>query len=291
MNRKRRNVVNYCQKNKLILRRTNLKSTIVKIVHLLLFVIVGLSGTVLASETPSVKSLTVTNPSHLLFVGNSYLYYNDSLHDHLRRMVISAGLHDRDNTKFKSATINGARLNHHDVANYLNPGQLGVDETFQVVILQGHSSAVLTEENRTQFENAVEQHTISIRNRNGEVALYMTPAYVLPHKLQRNDLIREIESLYTDMGNKVDALVIPVGLAFEESYRRRPNLQLHNEYDGSHPSLLGTYLGAATVFASLFSQSPVGNQYDIFGAVDAETRLFLQQVAHDTVKNFYQQSD
>lgn len=271
--------------------RINLKGTIMKIVRLLLFTIVGLSGIALASETPSVKSLAVTNPSHLLFVGNSYLYYNNSLHDHLRRMVIFAGLYDRDDTKFKSATINGARLNHHEVANYLKPSQLGVDEPFQVVILQGHSSAALTEEYRAQFENAVEQHAKSIRNRNGEVALYMTPAYVFPHEHQRNDLMRDIESLYTDMGNKFDALVIPVGLAFEESYRRRPNLQLHKMYDGSHPSLLGTYLGAATVFASLYNQSPVGNQYDVFGAIDAETRLFLQHVAHDTVKNFYQQSD
>ena len=271
--------------------RINLKSTIMKIVHLLLFTIVGLSGTSLASEVPSVKSLTVTNPSHLLFVGNSYLYYNNSLHDHLRRMVISAELHDHNDTNFKSATINGARLNHHDVANYLKPGQLGIDELFQVVILQGHSSAALTEENRAQFEIAVEQHAKSIRNRDGEVALYMTPAYVFPHKHQRNGLIRDIESLYLDMGNKVDALIIPVGLAFEESYRRRPNLQLHDAHDGTHPSLLGTYLGAATVFASLYSQSPVGNQYDFFGAIDAETRLFLQQVAQDTVKNFYQQSE
>ncbi len=160
-----------------------------------------------------------------------------------------------------------------------------------MVILQGHSSAALTEEQSAQFENAVEQHAKSIRSRGGEVALYMTPAYVFPHKLQRNDMMRDIDSLYTNMGNKVDALVVPVGLAFEESYRRRPDLQLHKAYDGTHPSLLGTYLGAATVFASLYNQSPVGNQYDIFGAIDAETRLFLQQVAHDTVKNFYQQSD
>ena len=123
------------------------------------------------------------------------------------------------------------------------------------------------------------------------MALYMTPAYVFPHELQRIGLMREIESLYTDIGNRVNALVIPVGLAFEESYRRRPNLQLHNAYDGTHPSLLGTFLGAATVFASLYSQSPLGNQYDIFGAIDAETKLFLQQVAHDTVKKFYQHSD
>ena len=262
-----------------------------KLIRLTFIVVIWLSSVALASETPSVKSLTVTNPSHLLLVGNSYLYYNNSLHHHLLRMVISAGLFVHDDTKFKSATINGARLIHHDVANYLKPGQLGFDEPFQVVILQGHSTAVLTEENSALFANSVKQHSESIRRRGGEVALYMTPAYVLPHKLQRSGRMRDIVSLYTKVGNEVDALVIPVGLAFEESYRRRPDLQLHRSYDGTHPSLLGTYLGAATVFASLYNQSPIGNSYDYFGEIDADTRLFLQQVAHDTVNQFYELTD
>ena len=36
---------------------------------------------------PKVHSLNNSNPERVLFVGNSYLYYNDSLHNHLRRMV------------------------------------------------------------------------------------------------------------------------------------------------------------------------------------------------------------
>ena len=36
---------------------------------------------------PKVTSLQNVNPERILFVGNSYLYYNDSLHNHLRRMV------------------------------------------------------------------------------------------------------------------------------------------------------------------------------------------------------------
>jgi hypothetical protein len=58
-------------------------------------------------------------------------------------------------------------------------------------------------------------------------------------------------------------------------------------YDGSHPSRAGTYLAAATVYAALYGRSPVGNNFDAFGEVDTKTRLFLQQVAWDTVKQFY----
>ena len=38
-------------------------------------------------EGPQVKSLKGLKPSRILFVGNSYLYYNDSLHNHVKRMA------------------------------------------------------------------------------------------------------------------------------------------------------------------------------------------------------------
>jgi hypothetical protein len=98
--------------------------------------------------------------------------------------------------------------------------------------------------------------------------------------------MRLTEDLYVSVGNEVEALVIPVGLAFEEAYRQRPTLQLHNRIDGSHPSLIGTYLAACTVLASVYGISPVGNPYDYYGAIDGETARFLQQVAQDTVSRF-----
>jgi hypothetical protein len=87
-------------------------------------------------------------------------------------------------------------------------------------------------------------------------------------------------------GNRLQALVLPVGLAFEESYRRRPALSLHQTYDGSHPSLAGSYLAACVVYASIYGRSPVGNAYDYYGRVDRETATFLQQVAADVVGRF-----
>jgi hypothetical protein len=126
-----------------------------------------------------------------------------------------------------------------------------------------------------------------VRAAGGEPVLYMTPAYVPPHRRYDPGMIGDIASLYVGVGNNIDALVIPVGLAFEEAYRRKPEILLHKTFDGSHPSLLGTYLAAATTFASLYGVSPIGNSYDYFGAVDSEDALFLQQVAQDTVAQFY----
>jgi hypothetical protein len=64
-------------------------------------------------------------------------------------------------------------------------------------------------------------------------------------------------------------------------------MQLQKTYDGSHPDLIGSYLAASVVYASLYGKSPVGNAYDYFGKVDRETAAFLQQVADQTVRRFY----
>jgi hypothetical protein len=119
------------------------------------------------------------------------------------------------------------------------------------------------------------------------VALYMPHAYVPPHKEADPQNNRRNEEFYVAVGNALSALVIPVGLAFEEAYRRHPELKLHKAYDGSHPSLAGSYLAAATCYAALYGKSPVGNGYDAYGEVDADTRLKLQRVAHDTVQKFF----
>ena len=92
---------------------------------------------------------------------------------------------------------------------------------------------------------------------------------------------------YLDAGNQIDALVIPVGLAFEAAYAQKPGIVLQKHYDGSHPDLLGTYLAACTVYAAIYETSPVGNPYNYYGAIDADTATFLQTVAWDTVNAFY----
>jgi len=241
----------------------------------------------LAGPAPAVKAPQVDTPTRVLFVGNSYFYYGDSLHNHVRRMVMAADPSMEKKLQYKSATIGGALLAHHNIDYLTKPGQIGVKKPFQLVILQGASNEPLSEEKRAKFRETVVEFNKIIAERGGKTALYMNHAYVKPHKQAKPENIRLTEDLYVSVGNEVGALVIPVGLAFEEAYRRRPDMKLQQDYDGSHPTLIGTYLAACTVYASIYGKSPVGNSYDYFGKVDKETATFLQQVAYDTVKAFY----
>ena len=241
----------------------------------------------LAAPEPKVTAPQVANPTRVLLVGNSYLYYNDSLHNHLRRMVAAADPELGKRLEYKSATIGGASLDHHNIDWLTEPGRIGVKEPFEVVVLQGHSGDALSPRGQAAFRKAATEASRIIAARGGKVALYMPHAYVAPHKEANPDNVRRNEEYFVAVGNELDALVIPVALAFEEAYRRHPELKLHQAYDGSHPSLAGTFLAAATCYAALYGKSPVGNRYDAFGAIDAETRLKLQRVADDTVRTFF----
>ena len=237
-----------------------------------------------AQEPPEVTALEGEKPQRILFVGNSYLYYGDSIHNHVVRMARAA--YPDDEFAFRSATISGSYLDFHDLDALLEPGRLGYDEPFDTVILQGHSREAM-EANRPRFEAAVSAMDATIDEYGARTALYMTPAYTEVHDRFDLTMMDQIDAGYTTAGNAADALVIPVGLAFELAYERRPEIELHKAFDGSHPTLLGTYLAAATTFAALYEASAVGNPYDYYGAVPAEDAAFLQQVAEDAVAQYH----
>ena len=230
---------------------------------------------------PEVTSVESGLPGQLLFVGNSYLYYGDSLHNHVVRMAEEA--YPDEDFDYKSATISGAYLDHHNIESHLEPGKLGLDEPFDIVILQGHSASQNNDKNRERFRSAVVDMDKAIEATGAQTALYMSPAYTEQHNSYDPQMSLWLDEGYTSVANEVGALVIPVGLAFEEAYSRRPDIVLHKDFDGSHPTLLGTYLAAATTFATLYDESVVGNSYTYFGEISEEDAAFLQQVAEDTV--------
>ncbi len=239
-----------------------------------------------AANASEVSSLTTVSPKRVLFIGNSYLYYNDSLHNHVLRMAKETSPDESTTFRYKSATIGGALLSHHPVDTLLEPGRLGVNEPFDLVILQGGSGEALNPESRATFREAAISMSKKIRASGAEVALYMTHAYVEPHALYDPDMTDLVRRTYVSLGTEINALVIPVGLAFQRAYTRRPDIQLHKSFDGSHPSLLGTYLAACVVYRSLYGKLATDMNYDYFGTVEKEDAEFLRAIADETVNDF-----
>ena len=108
----------------------------------------------------------------------------------------------------------------------------------------------------------------------------MTWAYA-----DKPEMTQQLAEQYVKAGNDNGMLVIPAGLAFAKALQKRPDLVLYAA-DKRHPSPAGTYLGAATIYASLFRKSPEGAAVTMAG-VDGETAKLLQSVAWETVQEFH----
>jgi hypothetical protein len=243
-------------------------------------VICGLVG-------PSLAIAGEASLTRVLFIGNSYLYYNDSLHNHVKRMASErfSDLANRD-FQYKSATIGGARLQHHNIEWLLTPGKIGVDRPFQAVIMQGGSFEPLTADTRKVFIETAKNYAEKVRAVGGKPFLYMTHAYVSPHRRAQPGMINLISDTYRHAGQQAKAQVIPVGLAFERSYKQRPDFSLHMAFDGTHPNLRGTFLGAYVTFFTLYGDSADPLEYDYFGRLSPEDVNYLQRVAKETVADF-----
>lgn len=236
---------------------------------------------------PSLTMAAETSLTRVLFIGNSYLYYNDSLHNHVKRMASEhfSDMASRD-FQYKSATIGGARLQHHDIEWLLTPGKIGVDRPFQAVIMQGGSFEPLTADTRKTFADTATSYAAKVRAVGGKPFLYMTHAYVSPHRRAEAGMINLISDTYRHAGQKAKAQVIPVGLAFARSYKERPNFALHMDFDGTHPNLRGTFLGAYVTFFTLYGEAVDTLDYDYFGRISAEEVTYLQRIAKETMADF-----
>lgn len=223
------------------------------------------------------KVTHIDPPKRVLFVGNSFSYYNDSLHGHLRQLVLASDSAHAKDYLFKSMTISGAYLFEHSGGL---PYALA-SRRWDLVVLQGQSQEPMASDAKKseRFRETARGFDGLIHASGAKTAFFMTWAYQA--KPEMTALLAEG---YESIGNELGDLVVPVGLAFQRSLEKRPSLILHFK-DHMHPSPAGTYLAACTFFAALYGATPVGNPY--VADLDPEVARYLQGIAWDTVQAYY----
>jgi len=235
------------------------------------FLLLLLVTSACAAETPRGEL-----PDKVLFVGNSFTYYNNSLHKHFRKLTYAAGLFTPENSRARIKTISGGHLPEHDGG--FQPVLAGDD--WDVVVLQGHSLGPISEGTAEPFRRAARKFARIARQHGTRPVFFMTWAYT-----GEPEMTAKLDEAYTGIGRELDAQVVPVGLAFATVTAERPALGLRIA-DARHPSLAGTYLAACTFFAALYGQSPEGLDYD--AGLGEETASYLQRMAWQTVQGYAQ---
>ncbi|MBL8590888.1 MAG: hypothetical protein JNK46_20320 [Methylobacteriaceae bacterium] len=244
-----------------------------------------------ALPKPKTTTIGLDRPESILWVGNSFFYYNNSMHGHVRALALAAD--PKSAPRQISVTISGSGVDWHDMESYFRKDGLGkysfdannnvvfnkIDKLFDVVIFMDCSQCPIHPTLAQVFTEFSKKNIETIR-RNGAVpAMFASWAYQ-----DKPEMAEQLAAAYLKAGNEHGVLVIPAGLAFARAIRERPQLNLYAP-DKRHPSLAGTYLGAAVVYAAVMGKSPVGLKYD--ADLGAETAGFLQRVADETVKAFY----
>ena len=256
-----------------------------------LLLLVSFSGQLAAQTKPKRTDIGGEPPKSILWVGNSFFYYNNSMHNYLGRLVRAADA--KMSHRSSSVTISGSGMDWHDMESYFRPNGIGkysfvgdnevrfnkLDKLFDAVIMSDCSQCPVHPQLKIVFHEYAKIQSDIVRKHGAIPTLMMTWAYK-----DKPEMTAQLAEAYTVAGNDNDALVIPAGLAFAKAIGKRPDLEFY-QTDKRHPTQIGTYLAAATAYASIYKKSPVGNSYT--ADIDAETAKFLQTVAWETAKDYF----
>ena len=256
-----------------------------------LFLLISLSGNLLAQTKPKRTQLDGEPPKSILWVGNSFFYYNNSMHNYLGRMARAS--EPKMSLRSSSVTISGSGFDWHDMESYFRPNAIGkysfvagnqvkfnkLDKLFDAVIMSDCSQCPVHPQLKSVFHEYAKIQSDIVRKHGAAPMFMMTWAYK-----DKPEMTAQLAEAYTIAGNDNDALVIPAGLAFAKAIGKKPDLEFYQP-DKRHPTPIGTYLAAATAYASIYRKSPVGISYT--ADIDAETAKFLQTVAWETVSEYY----
>jgi hypothetical protein len=142
------------------------------------------------SENISIKEVKTNNLESVMFVGNSFFYYNNSLHNHLRKIISGDSSVETINTR--SVTINGSSLSWHSVGAYLDNKNIGSfridaendnkyiessDTSIDAVIFMDCSLCPIHPKTKDNFHKYVAKHSAAIRARGAEPILFMSWPY------------------------------------------------------------------------------------------------------------------
>ena len=257
------------------------------------FALIGTLASATAQDKPLIKTWAGSPPKSVAYIGNSFFYFNNGIVSHLSPMI-AEGLKGHP-YRSSMITISGSGFDWHDMDSYFRPNAIGkysfaadnsvvfnpsTDKLFEASVMMDCSQCPIHPTMKPVFTEYAKKHSDTVRKHGSSPVFFMSWAYQ-----DKPEMTQQLAQAYTVAGNANQALVIPAGLAFAQSMAVQPNINLYAP-DKRHPSVEGTYLAAATTYATLFKQSPVGLKFS--AGLKPEVALHLQQMAWQTVQTYFE---
>ena len=193
----------------------------------------------------------------ILFVGNSYTYYND-----LPKLFEALARENRREIRVDSVTKGARKLSE------FRKSEDPYTEKLAALLCAHHYAATFLQEQSILPLNGEATFLLGVRHlcemldgKSDRVILYQTWARKAGHKtLVQNGWTVDgmacgLRDAYRRVADAVGGEISPVGEAFAAFVAKTPSLELYAE-DGTHPSRLGSALAAVVHYRCVFRTMP-----------------------------------
>ena len=201
----------------------------------------------------------------ILFIGNSYTYYNDMPTAIFMEVATKNGYQ----LNVTAITKGGQKLSQfadpEDEYGAMVEKELTGTKKYDYVILQEQSVRPASD-NASDFYDAVRSLSERIRAAGATPVLYATWGRKTGHSVlsqygwTNESMTWKLAAAYQAIGDELGINVVHVGLAFYDVYTAQNDIELYDP-DKTHPSYLGSYLAAVTLFADIFNVDPTLLEY------------------------------
>ena len=211
-------------------------------------------------------------PTKILFIGNSLTFWNDGLWLHLERLT------SRASPAVPIRTARSVFPGEYFKTLWTRPEPREAIRTggWDVVVLQED----LPETRVEDFRDYARRFVSDVRQAGARPVLLMAWAYKRLGWIS----MAEIERAHRDASTELGVDVAPVGVAWDLVMRRRPSLDLLAA-DREHPSVAGTYLATAVVYATVFARDPAPLDY-VPAGLSIDDAAFLRGVAFEALQSY-----
>jgi poly(3-hydroxybutyrate) depolymerase len=144
------------------------------------------------------------------------------------------------------------------------------------VVLQEGSHVTITD--KQKFVDYSRKLDEQIKKAGAKTIFYMTWAY------QNSDpnMFGQVADAYTKIAEDVNAIVVPVGLAWQKALKEAKTIELYDK-DNVHQSPAGTYLTACVFYITLTGRNPQGLPNAGLNMLKKDDVDFLQKTAWQTI--------
>src|SRR5580704_4956857 len=211
-----------------------------------IILILGIGSSVVAAALA--QAAAGQAPRKILFVGDSFTYYQDGIYTHFERLAAAATpplVVTADKSVFGGASL-------RRLWDLKEPVKTIDTATYDVVVLQED----IPETTIADFREYARRFVAQVRKNRARPVLFMAWAYPRLGWIS----MAEIAQAHRDAAKELNVDVAPVGLAWQEASKQRTGMNFYGP-DHEHPNIHGTYLATCVIYATIYNRDPSGLAY------------------------------